>query len=438
MQKPLTKLVTYCMIGQGGMRMDFNDWYQNKYEDESEEPMDLEDSLDDDNNLLRKIFFGEEESDSTGISTSALVESLLQFARGTTEEKHTASTLSQKEQLVERLKELISKCEDYLIQRQITGVTKLARKRIIFPYDLTFLNRQDYIRVLRVMQEGNAILDLERKPIDYRSACLFIESAMPSSMKISLSAEFSGLMRNMTIPPECNINYSNNLKNRRNGQYYFRKHLSSKSQYERLSNLVASAYYQSPHGKQKLQSYLRHQRIKEILSTEDISEESQHWKARLTRSHGYLTGIGKSHNDSLAFSGYEKLAQDNIPESQCSLAMCYFAGIGVEKDEALGVEWLQRASDKGSISATYELAFSYLYGRGVEQDYGKMLEILKPLIEKEMNLACFIASLCYCFGISVPQDHERGLDLAELGKGFLLENLGNPLKKSLMEMLESS
>lgn len=419
--------------------MDFNDWYNNKYDDDSDSPMEIDDTNAEDLEFIRNIFFSEEEEESvaSGISTEQLVKSILQFAEIVNIKEVSSTTRSKEEELKVKLRESIRTCEKFLIEREITGVVKFSKKRVIFPDDLTYLDKRDYLRVLKVMEEGNAVLDLDRKPIDNKAACCFMEDAMPSNMNINLTSEFSGIFHQMVVISQSNEMFARQSNSRRLASQYLAQHFSANTAFDRLGYLVASTYYQSQQGTHLFKNFLRTLRIKYITSPEEIPEESQHWKARLTRSHSYLTGIGKPQDEKQAFWGYEALAKDGIRESQLSLGMCYFMGIGVDIDQKQGIYWVERASQGGHVGATYELAFCYLYGRGTEINYVKMLEILQPLIEKESKLACFIGSFCYCFGIGVPQDHDYGLQLGKLGKGLLLDNLGDPLKDGIYQMLES-
>lgn len=272
------------MIKEGGITMDFNDWYRNKYDDEFEEPMDLEDSKSEELELIKEIFFSKEENNAdSSLSAEHLVESILQFADMANKEKKAPIKLSPEDVLKQQLEDTIRNCENFLIEREIAGVVKFSKKRVIYPNDLVHLRRDEYQKVLKVMQEGNATLDLTKEPVHYKAACVIIEDAMPSTFNLSLTAKFSGIFQHPSEISKGKGTAKRTKRNDRLGMYYLRNYDKGKTRLDRLSALFASVYYQSDTGRYTLDALLRKIRFQNIISPVEELVESQHWKAQLTR-----------------------------------------------------------------------------------------------------------------------------------------------------------
>lgn len=343
------------------------------------------------------------------------------------------------------LLEFINDCENMLLRKRQKGVAKLKVKRVILPSDLPYLSETDYKKVVHLMASGNAILDMDTLPRDFLSACHLLQDSLPEidfhlpPRQKSPPWEQSSFHR-MNIPqtdgpPVIHVSFlAKGRKNYELSQYFLSKHKPIES----ISCLMAAAYYQHPQAKPRLQMILRQIRLKALLWDENEEVPPLSKKAMLLQAHCQLTGIGRLQNEKFASQSYRHLAKDyDNREAQLSLAMCYFDGIGVKQNDKLGYTWLKKASAQGSDTATIELALCYLYGRGVTENMKKVISLLEPLAEKKILFACFLVGLFYTYGLGVEQDMEKGTMYSDLAPQFNIQDLGGPLRRKIMMLLDS-
>ena len=90
----------------------------------------------------------------------------------------------------------------------------------------------------------------------------------------------------------------------------------------------------------------------------------------------YMTGrlyAALSYNVA-AVKWYTKAAEQECPEAQYELGVCYEAGDGVGKDEAKAAELYRKAAVQGYAEAQNELGACYSNGTGVAKDLEQAFE----------------------------------------------------------------
>lgn len=344
-----------------------------------------------------------------------------------------------KDEVITEIHEVIKRCESILRKRRLAGIIKYEKPRSIYPSDLPFLSKHDYVKVVRLISEGNAVFNLEKKPVDYLSACRLLDEVMPSHMNLDLVNQFSEFLLR---PPAMSfdiLQFDKDVNVTKLGQKYYFKGLRLRNIQLGMPYFIASAYYQYPVAKKRILAILRSLRFKALLApeTDETNLMISHWKMERLKANSQLTGLGFSLDEKSAISIYKKLAEEGHASCQFAIGMCYCNGIGVVQNEKTAYRWIKKAAEQGHRAATYELAFCYLYGRGITQNYKKMFKILEPFVEEREEFACFIASLCYSWGVGVIQDKELGQELYQFGQGYVIEELGSKLRLSLMEMIQS-
>lgn len=82
----------------------------------------------------------------------------------------------------------------------------------------------------------------------------------------------------------------------------------------------------------------------------------------------YLLGRGVAQNNELAFSWFEKAAQQGSGSAANELGYMYASGKGVGQNYQLALEYYQQAAEAGLASAKYNLGLMYAYGLGTTVD----------------------------------------------------------------------
>ncbi len=110
--------------------------------------------------------------------------------------------------------------------------------------------------------------------------------------------------------------------------------------------------------------------IKKQISKGQIAEyiyQIYKWYA-----HGYeKDGISIRKNEKIAFAWLLKAAEDENPEKQNEIGMCYSSGRGVQEDKAKAFVWLLKAAQNGDVFSQHLVSSKCKKGEGTSQDYGK-------------------------------------------------------------------
>lgn len=70
-------------------------------------------------------------------------------------------------------------------------------------------------------------------------------------------------------------------------------------------------------------------------------------------------------NNAEALKWYRKAAEQNEPNAENNLGLCYFNGQGVEKDYAEASTWFRKAAAQNNADAQINLGVCYANGKGV-------------------------------------------------------------------------
>jgi TPR repeat protein len=116
--------------------------------------------------------------------------------------------------------------------------------------------------------------------------------------------------------------------------------------------------------------------------------------------HGHL-GLAK--NDVEALKWCRKAAEQNNPDAQYSLSLCYANGQGVTTDEAAAVKWLRRAADQDFAPAQGDLGIRYCKGQGVEKDEVEGVKWIRKAADQNDATAQSNLGLCYVLGKGVSE-----------------------------------
>ncbi|MCE5317613.1 MAG: ankyrin repeat domain-containing protein [Parachlamydia sp.] len=172
-----------------------------------------------------------------------------------------------------------------------------------------------------------------------------------------------------------------------------------------------------------------------------------HLSALVFLDYFYTEGRDTPQNGKLSFDSYQARANQDDPQAQYDLAMCYINGKGTFADQEKAVNFLQKAALKGHQGAQDELGFEYynsksvendearvfqdfaqtenrdaatyhraiclLEGRGVEMEQEKAIQLLRDLSAKKHIRSQYALAICYLNGRGLTQDVERALKCLE-------------------------
>ena len=118
----------------------------------------------------------------------------------------------------------------------------------------------------------------------------------------------------------------------------------------------------------------------------------------------YTYGQGVPKDDAEAVKWFRKAAEQSHPYAQYNLGICYANGQGVPKDEAEAVKWYRKAADQNVPGAQYNLGLSYANGQGVPVDYAEAVKWYRKAAEQNYPYAQYNLGLCYYNGEGVTKD----------------------------------
>lgn len=423
--------------------MNYNNWYN---DDEGLEYEDSFRSKDEINFSLREIWkdedfsfdvpLTEEESAKRAMFLKKL-ENLFYQVEGKDEQS------IQEEDPIEIAKhqilELFQSCFLYLGVNQQDVLSKSTQQKIIYSHDLPHISPEDYPKVIDLLHNGTARIDLEREDLDFSAVATLIDALLPDSLKLNLSKHCQRLPE-YDFFKENIATFEPNIDFKSEGIRYYKlfdrlvkeKHKNSG---DILSALMVSAYFQNIHSRTILNIMLRDIRIEQLLDTYDTPTTLSN-KSQILQGHSYLTGIGRKQEEKSASRCYRQLAENDNAKGQFYLGLCYLHGIGVKQSDKQAYLWIKKAAMQGHTVAQCELAFCYLYGRGIKKNPKKMYETFQPLAEKGYKFPAFIVGLCLSYGVGVEQNIEDGVKYSESSSEYDLMSIGNTLRTELFHLLE--
>ena len=106
-----------------------------------------------------------------------------------------------------------------------------------------------------------------------------------------------------------------------------------------------------------------------------------------------------------AYSLFEPLAEQGLPEAQYNLVVMYRKGQGVPEDYSAAAKWCKKAAEQGYAPAQTSLGVMYIKGQGVLQDYAEAAKWLGKAAEQEYAPAMYNLGIMYKNGQGVLQDN---------------------------------
>ena len=102
-----------------------------------------------------------------------------------------------------------------------------------------------------------------------------------------------------------------------------------------------------------------------------------------------------------------KLAENNDPAAEYTLAQMYAHGDGVPSNEVEARTWLARAAEHGNVEAQFEMGMAMRDGRGVVQDYEAAFKWLQLAAENGNARAQLQFGYMYRQGTGMPVDNAK-------------------------------
>jgi TPR repeat protein len=118
--------------------------------------------------------------------------------------------------------------------------------------------------------------------------------------------------------------------------------------------------------------------------------------------------LGLTQSDTEAVKWYRKAAEQNEPEAQCNLGLCYESGHGVPKDEAEASKWYRKAADQKNNRAQLKLGILYETGHGVMKDEVEAAKWYRKAAEQNVAQAQYNLGCHYANGDGVAKDEVEG------------------------------
>jgi hypothetical protein len=100
-----------------------------------------------------------------------------------------------------------------------------------------------------------------------------------------------------------------------------------------------------------------------------------------------------------------RLAENNDPVAEYTLAQMYAHGDGVPRNEVEARAWLERAAEHGNAEAQYEMGMALREGRDVVQDYEGAFKWLQLAAENGNARAQYEFGYMYRLGMGMPVDN---------------------------------
>ncbi len=111
-----------------------------------------------------------------------------------------------------------------------------------------------------------------------------------------------------------------------------------------------------------------------------------------------------------AVSWFRKAAEQGYKEAQYSLALCYANGTGVEEDEKEATQWFLMAARQGHLEAQYNTAIRYENGTGILRDDHQAAHWYRKAAERWHQEAQSYLGKCYANGfLGLEKDEQEAM-----------------------------
>ena len=122
----------------------------------------------------------------------------------------------------------------------------------------------------------------------------------------------------------------------------------------------------------------------------------------------FFTGIpllDKKRDFIQAARWFQKAAENDSPEAQSNLGLCYYFGLGVVQNYETAAYWYGKAAEKQLAVALDNLGGCYYEGRGVEQDYKRAAELIGQAANQDYPNSQSSLGVMYLKGMGVEKNY---------------------------------
>ena len=134
-------------------------------------------------------------------------------------------------------------------------------------------------------------------------------------------------------------------------------------------------------------------------------------QAQIATGSMYKMGNGVTKNLKLGFSWFQKAANTGSAYAQAYLGNEYQNGIVVKKDLKQAVDWYQKAADQGDVNGQSSLGYMYSYGLGVTKDLKLAFSWYKKAADQGDDHGQYNLGNSYEFGKGVTKDLKLAFSL---------------------------
>ncbi|KXS16575.1 HCP-like protein [Gonapodya prolifera JEL478] len=142
----------------------------------------------------------------------------------------------------------------------------------------------------------------------------------------------------------------------------------------------------------------------------------------------YYNGVTMEKDFQQAVQCFRKAAEQGDACAHYYLGGCYLQGYGVEKDVQQAVQWFRKAAEQGLAHAQMWLGCCYYRGEGVMKDVQQAVQWIRKPAEQGLADAQSILGKCYYNGAGVEKDFQQAVQwyrkAAEQGDADAQSNLG--------------
>lgn len=145
--------------------------------------------------------------------------------------------------------------------------------------------------------------------------------------------------------------------------------------------------------------------FREVLRDKDLAELAQYHVGCM-----YYYGQGVKGSDEIAFSLFEKSANQGYIPAVNNLASMYYNGRRVAEDQQEAFRLYQQAAQKGYALSLFNLGCMYYYGHGTEQNLLQAYRCWYEAAQQGFAEALLHLGFMYCHGRGVPKDYKKAFD----------------------------
>tara|TARA_B100001248_G_scaffold262738_1_gene262105 strand:- start:23543 stop:24490 length:948 start_codon:yes stop_codon:yes gene_type:complete len=142
--------------------------------------------------------------------------------------------------------------------------------------------------------------------------------------------------------------------------------------------------------------------FREVLRDEHLAELAQYHIGNM-----YYYGQGVDPSDEIAFSLFEKSANQGYAPAINSVASMYYNGRRVEEDQQEAFRLYHKAAQQGYALALFNLGCMHYYGHGTQQNLLQAYRCWYEAAQQGFADALLHLGFMYCHGRGVPKDYKK-------------------------------